>query len=107
MPRELHAYFYWRVAPEATEAAVNAVAAWQARLRADHAGLHCALYQRPPEGTSTGLTTVMEVYGPVQEGSPTLAALLLPSQCLSEPWRQGERHLELFEAVPPTTPPLG
>lgn len=93
MNREL--YIYWRVAPAQMGQAAAAVQAWQASLSLAHPGLQARLLSRcDSEGSQA---TLMETYVAAAGLSAALQkAIVEQGSQVTEPWRQGVRHAEVF-----------
>jgi hypothetical protein len=88
----LRHYVYYRVAAADVAAAVAAVIAAQAVLRARHRGLWTECLRR--SGEREGHVTLMEVYG-FADGHDA-ASIEAEAAAASGRWRQGERHIEAF-----------
>jgi hypothetical protein len=98
-------FVYFRVAADELETARTAVEAFQREIERTSAALPLGLMRRP--GSAGDEVTLMEIYrlgraapqaewGPVlaqlRDGPPALAGLL-----------RGERHVEVFEPLTPST----
>ncbi len=102
--REL--FVYYRIRPGAEQAAHEAVMAMQLRLRGSHSGLEARLLKRF-DAAPTG-ETWMETYAVRAGGidiAPTIddafeADLVIHAVAL-EPFIDGGRHMERFEAIDP------
>ncbi len=96
LSREL--YIYWRVAHDQLGQATAAVQAWQSSLCLAHPGLQARLLSRCDSDNSQA--TLMETYAAAAGLSAALQkAIALQGAQVTEPWRQGARHAEVFEPV--------
>lgn len=96
MSREL--FVYWHAAPEQAAAAQAVVGTWQRRLAASNPGLVTRLYRRSDERGER--VTLMETYARAGGIDDALqATLVAEGNRETAPWRQGARHVEVFEPL--------
>ena len=96
--REL--FIYYRVAAARLSSASAGVHALQAALCERHPGLHARVLCRP--GATDDVQTWMETYACMPGGiTPALEAALNAALGGCEPWWEGSRHVEVFNARPP------
>ena len=95
-------FIYWRVMPGQLGPAAAAMNAWQARLAQQHVGLQARLLSRQDEHASA--STLMETYSKAG-GLPQGLQQLIKEQGddVAAPWRDGERHFEVFGPLPRLT----
>lgn len=97
---ERQLFVYWRLASADVSSAVRAVRSLQCQCRAEHRGLMAALLMR--EDPSAAQATLMETYALDANVSPggigLELQLLINTACdeATRPWRDGERHVEVF-----------
>ena len=106
-------YIYWRVAPADADAACAAMRAWQHTLTLDVRGLRPRLLRRVENaavpGTAQPSVTLMEIYaisGQHPGMTPAVQQRIIDGgNAASAPWRQGVRHVELFDGSEPAEEP--
>ncbi len=91
-------YIYWRLAPAQMGQATAAVQAWQSSICLAHPGLRARLLSRCDSDNAQA--TLMETYAASAGLSAALQkAIVEQGAQVTEPWRQGARHAEVFEPV--------
>lgn len=97
-------FVYWKTPRATLDAAAAAVAAAQHDLVARHPGLQARLYRRADAGDSgsgAALATLMETYARVGGIDDALArAIGAVAERAGTAYRQGPRHVEVFEDWP-------
>lgn len=100
-------FFYWRVAPAQTQAAMRALQVWQAGLQAQHPKLRARCYVR--RDAAAAQDTVMESYALMSQGAAhdgvdgvLRRRIEHEGDRLLQHWLIGPRHLELFDECRPT-----
>lgn len=95
-------FFYWRVAPAHTQAAMRALQVWQAGLQAQQPHLQARCYLR--RDVAAAHDTVMESYALRSEGAGHDGVDVVlrrrieqEGKRLLQRWLIGPRHLELFD----------
>ena len=101
VPGRRQLFIYWRVAPAELDAALQALRAWQAMLRAEHPALQCQLYQR--DDGSKDEATVMEAYAHASTGIDDALRRHIEQagNGVLQRWLRGPRHVEVFDACDP------
>ena len=91
-------FIYWRVQPGREAQAIEAVSAWQAELRVQHPDLQVRLYRKAD--AISDAVTLMETYLSSPELNTALANTIeRASEVALQPWAQGLRHVERFDAL--------
>jgi hypothetical protein len=101
VPGRRQLFIYWRVASAELDAALQALRAWQATLRAEHPALQCQLYQR--HDGSKDEATVMEAYADASPGIDDALRRHIEhaGNAVLQRWLRGPRHVEVFDACDP------
>ena len=107
--REL--FVYYRVRPEAADAAYAAVDRLQTAVIAEFPGLQARVLRRPipPNAPPTALQTWMEIYAMHPQGGgagvdPSMQKVIETNAALLASFIEGGRHVEVFETFTPATP---
>jgi quinol monooxygenase YgiN len=100
-PGRRQLFIYWRVASAELDAALRALRAWQATLRAEHPALQYQLYQR--HDGSKDEATVMETYFDAAPGIDDALHRYIEhtGNAVLQRWLRGPRHVEVFDTCDP------
>ncbi|MCY7314600.1 MAG: DUF4936 family protein [Rubrivivax sp.] len=92
-------FVYWHVEPGRLDEATAVTQTWQQALCRQHPTLQASLYRRTD--ADPGRRTLMESYsapGGIDEA--LMHTISAQGEAATAAWRQGARHVEVFEALP-------